>query len=80
MSLKTLFNCIKYTLSQNKQNNQKEPKQIQFEEKISQIHFADISASFPEKYFLIDFEPLYSFFRIRKEPASFFECRRGYIQ
>lgn len=64
MSLKTLFNCIKYTLSQNKQNNQKEPKQIQFEEKISQIHFADISASFPEKYFLIDFEPLYSFFRI----------------
>lgn len=64
MSLKTLFNCIKYTLSQYKQNNQKEPKQIQFEEKLREIRFTDISASFPEKYFLIDFEPLYSFFRI----------------
>ena len=66
MSLKTLFNCIKYTLSQYKQNNQKEPKQIQFEEKLREILFTDISASFPEKYFLIDFEPLYSFFRIIK--------------
>ena len=66
MSLKTLFNCIKYTLSQYKQNNQKEPKQIQIEEKLRKIHFTDISNSFPEKYFLIDFEPLYSFFRIIK--------------
>ena len=66
MSLKTLFNCIKYTLSQYKQNNQKEPKLIHFEEKLREIRFTDISASFPEKYFLIDFEPLYSFFRIIK--------------
>lgn len=63
MSFKTLFDCIKYTLSQ---NNQKEPKQIQIEEKLRKIHFTDISDSFPEKYFLIDFEPLYSFFRIIK--------------
>ena len=66
MSFKTLFDCIKYTLSQNKQNYQKEPKQIQIEEKLRKIHFTDISDSFPEKYFLIDFEPLYSFFRIIK--------------
>lgn len=63
MSFKTLFDCIKYALSQ---NNQKEPKQIHFEEKLRKIHFTDISDSFPEKYFLIDFEPLYSFFRIIK--------------
>ena len=66
MSLKTLFNSIKYTLSQYKQNNQKEPKLIQFEEKLREICFIDISASFPEKYFLIDFEPLYAFYRIIK--------------
>lgn len=66
MSLKTLFDCIKYELSQHKGNKQIGPKLIQFEEKLREIHFSDISDSFPEKYFLIDFEPLYSFFRIIK--------------
>lgn len=66
MSLKKLFNCIKYTLSQYKQKNQKEPRQIQFEEKLHEIQFSDISDSFPEEYFLIDFEPLYAFYRIIK--------------
>ena len=67
MSLKTLFDCIKYELSQHKGNNQKEPKQIHFEEKLREIRFTDISDSFPEKYFLIGSEPLYSFSRIIKE-------------
>lgn len=66
MSLQTLFNCIKYELSQHKGNKQKEPKQIHFEEKLREIRFTDISDSFPEKYFLIGSEPLYSFFRIIK--------------
>lgn len=67
MSLKTVFDCIKYEFSQHKQNNLKKTKQIQFEEKLHEIQFSDISDSFPEKYFLIGSEPLYSFFRIIKE-------------
>lgn len=66
MSLKTVFDCIKYEFFQHKQNNLKKNRQIQFEEKLHEIQFSDISDSFPEKYFLIDFEPLYFFFRIIK--------------
>ncbi len=66
MSLKTVFDGIKYEFSQYKQNNQKESKEIVFEDQLYGIQFSDISASFPEKYFLIDFEPLYSFYRIIK--------------
>lgn len=66
MSLKTVLDCIKYEFSQHKQNKQKVSREFLFEEKLREIQFTDISASFPEKYFLIDFEPLYSFFRIIK--------------
>lgn len=66
MSLKTVFDGIKYEFSQYKQNNQKESKEIVFEDQLYGIQFSDISASFPEKYFLIGFEPLYSFYRIIK--------------
>lgn len=66
MSLKTVFDCIKYEFFQHKQNNLKKNRQIQFEEKLHEIQFSDISDSFPEEYFLIDFEPLYAFYRIIK--------------
>lgn len=66
MSLKTVLDGIKYEFSQYKQNNQKESKEIVFEDQLYGIQFSDISASFPEKYFLIGFEPLYSFYRIIK--------------
>ena len=66
MSLKTVFDCIKYEFFQHKQNNLKKTRQIQFEEKLHEIQFSDISNSFPEEYFLIDFEPLYAFYRIIK--------------
>lgn len=66
MSLKTVFDCIKYEFFQHKQNNLKKTRQIQFEKKLHEIQFSDISDSFPEEYFLIDSEPLYSFFRIIK--------------
>ena len=66
MSLKTVFDCIKYEFFQHKQNNLKKNRQIQFEEKLHEIQFSDILDSFPEEYFLIDFEPLYAFYRIIK--------------
>lgn len=66
MSLKTFFDGIKYEFSQYKQNNQQESKEIVFEDQLYGIQFSDISASVPDKYFLIGFEPLYSFYRIIK--------------
>ncbi len=66
MSLKTVFDCFKYELSQCQINKQKESKNIRFKEKLREMHFYDISDSFPEEFFLIDFEPLYAFYRIIK--------------
>ena len=74
MSIKTVLDCIKNEFSQRKRSTQERiynDKKI--EERLRQIQFDDISESFPKEFFILDFDPLYSFYRIirRRDVALF---------